>query len=127
MRYSAQVTLGFFKRIFLAQWVFVALTALFYLNTVGLYAAYAAFFGGFIALVNTWLLRWNFERAERFAGNDAGQNIWRLYRAVAQRLFSTIALFALALWGLQLEPQPLLLGFMAGLIALFVARYGFKK
>ena len=127
MRYSAQVTRSFLKRIFLAQLIFVTLLAIFYIATADIHAGIAAIFGGAIALVNTWLLRWNFERAEHFAGNDAGQNMKLLYRTAAMRLFSTIGLFVIALGILKLEPLPVLVGFITGLTALLVARYGFKK
>ncbi|MDH5183587.1 MAG: ATP synthase subunit I [Gammaproteobacteria bacterium] len=127
MSYSAQVTRGFLKRIFQAQLVFITLIAIFYSFTADIHAGIAAIFGGVIALVNTLLLRWNFERAEHFAGNDAGQNMKLLYRTAAQRLFSTIGLFVIALGVLKLQPLPLLVGFIAGVTALLVARYGFKK
>lgn len=127
MRYSAQVTRSFLKRIFLAQLIFITLLAIFYIYTTDIHAGIAAIFGGAIALVNTLLLRWNFERAEHFAGNDAGQNMKLLYRTAAMRLFSTIGLFVIALGVLKLEPLPVLVGFITGLVALLIARYGFKK
>lgn len=127
MRYSAQVTRSFLKRIFQAQLVFITLLATVYIFTTDIHAGIAAIFGGVIALVNTLLLRWNFERAELIAQNDAGQNIKLLYRTAAQRLFTTIGLFVIALGVLKLEPLPVLAGFITGLAALLIARFGFKK
>ena len=127
MRYSAQVTRSFLKRIFLAQLIFITLLSIIYIVTVDIHSGVAAIFGGAIALVNTLLLRWNFERAEHFAENDARQNISLLYRTAAMRLFSTIGLFAIALGVLKLEPLPVLVGFITGLAGLLIARFGFKN
>lgn len=127
MRYSARVTRSFLKRIFQAQLIFITLLSIIYIVTVDIHAGVAAIFGGAIALVNTLLLRWNFERAELFAENDAGQNMKLLYRTAAMRLFSTIGLFVIALGVLKLEPLPVLAGFITGLAALLIARFGFKK
>lgn len=127
MGYSAQVTRSFLKRIFQAQLVFITLLATVYIFTADIHAGIAAIFGGVIALVNTLLLRWSFERAELIAQNDAGQNIKLLYRTAAMRLFSTIGLFVIALGVLKLEPLPVLAGFISGLAAQLIARFGFKK
>jgi ATP synthase protein I len=125
--YSAQVTRSFLRRNLLAQSIAVILCALYYLLTAGLEHGIAALFGGAVALTNTLVLRWNFERAGRIAGNSADKNLRLLYRTAAQRLFLTIGLLALALGGLKLEPLAVLVGFLAGLAALLVARYGFRK
>jgi ATP synthase protein I len=125
--YSAQVTRSFLRRITLAQSIVILLCALVYLLVVDPEHGIAAFFGGAVAFINTQVLRWNFERAERIAGNSAGKNLRLLYRTAALRLFLTIGLLALALGGLKLEPLPVLVGFLAGLAALLVARYGFRK
>jgi len=125
--YSAHVTRSFLRRITLAQSLAVILCALYYLLTADLEHGIAALFGGGVALANTLVLRWNFERAGRIAGNSADKNLRLLYRTAAQRLFLTIGLLALALGGLKLEPLPVLAGFLLGLVALVVARYGFRK
>lgn len=127
MSYSAQVTRSFLRRIIIAQSIVITLCALYYLLAVDAKHGIAAFFGGAVALSNSLVLRWNFERAGRIAGNHADKNLRLLYRTAAQRLFLTIGLLALALGGLKLEPQSLLVGFLAGLAALLVARYGFRK
>ncbi|MBD3609397.1 MAG: ATP synthase subunit I [Gammaproteobacteria bacterium] len=112
----------------LAQFVVVLVTAGYFFITADLETGLAALFGGIIALVNTLLLRWNFERAERIAGNsNAQQNLKLLYKTAGLRLFSTIGLFVLALGVLRLPPEPLFIGFVAGLAALLVSRIGFKK
>lgn len=127
MSYSAQVTRSFLRRIILAQSIVVFLCALYYLLTADLAHGIAAFFGGGVAVANSLVLHWNFERAERIAGNSADMNLRLLYRTAALRLFLTIGLLALALGGLKLEPLPVLVGFLMGLAALLVARYGFRK
>ena len=127
MSYSAQVTRSFLRRIFFAQSIFLVICALYFFLSAGLNHGIAAIFGGGIALANTLVLRWNFERAGRIAGNSADKNLRLLYRTAAQRLFLTIGLLVLALGGLKLEPLPVLVGFLVGLAALLVARYGFRK
>ncbi|MBD3669589.1 MAG: ATP synthase subunit I [Gammaproteobacteria bacterium] len=127
MSYSAQVTRGFLKRMSLAQSLTLFICALVFFITDGLGQGMAAAFGGAIALANTLVLRWNFERAEQIAGNSAGENMRLLYRTAAQRLLLTIGLFTLALGGLKLEPLPVLVGFLAGLAAVLIARFGFRK
>ena len=127
MSYSAQVTRSFLRRITLAQSIVLLICAFYFFSSAGSDHGIAALFGGVIALANTLLLRWNFERAERIAGNSAEKNMRLLYRTAAQRLFLTIGLLVLALGGLKLEPLPVLVGFLAGLAALLVARFGFRK
>ncbi|HDP89822.1 MAG TPA: ATP synthase subunit I [Thioalkalivibrio sp.] len=100
------------KRLLVVQAVLVLLGAALVYLLNGEYAALGVLFGGSIVIVNTLLLHWHHRRAERFAGNDAGKNMRILYRAAAERFFITLALFAIGLGILGLEPLPLLLGFI---------------
>jgi len=75
-------------------------------------AAVAVLFGAGIVIANTMLLHWHHRRAVRTAGIDAGKNMRIMYRAAAERFFTTLALFAVGLGILRLEPLPLLLGFI---------------
>lgn len=127
MSYSAQATRSFLKRMTVAQSIFLLICALAFFLSAGWGHGVAAIFGGFIALANTLVLRWNFERAEQIAGNSAGKNMRLLYRTAAMRLLLTMGLFVLALGGLKLEPLPVLVGFLAGLAAVLIARFGFRK
>ena len=75
-------------------------------------AALGVLFGGGIVIINTLLLHWHHRRAARTAGIDVGKNMRIMYRAAAERFVITLALFAIGLGILGLEPLPLLLGFI---------------
>lgn len=88
-----------------------------FLYAMGWSAAGAAFAGSSIALINTVLQFWHLRRAERLAGADAGHNLRIMVRCALERFLATIGLLALALGGLQLEPLPLIGGFITGQVA----------
>ncbi len=67
-----------------------------------------------MAIINTLLLLWHAAAAERLGQQDAGQNFRRVVRCALERFVITVALFALGLWRLALEPLPLICGFGAG-------------
>jgi ATP synthase protein I len=100
------------KRLLIVQAVLVLLGAAGACLLAGDAAAIGVSFGGSIVMVNTLLLHWHHRRAVRTAGIDAGKNMRILYRAAAERFFTTLALFATGLGILGLEPLPLLLGFI---------------
>ena len=103
------------------QLILIGITALgFYLYS-GVAAAGAAAFGGLIALLNMLLLSWRAWRVEQ-GGVDAKQSLKHLYLSAIER-FATVALmFALGMGPLKLQPLPMLIGFMVGMVALF--RFG---
>ncbi len=74
----------------------------------------AALFGGVMVIINTLLLLWHSARAERLEQQDAGQNFRIIVRCALERFVITVALFALGLGRLGLEPLPLICGFAAG-------------
>lgn len=89
-----------------------------FLYYMGWPAAGAALFGSAIALTNTFLQFWYLRRAERLAGADAGRNLRFMMRCALERFLATIGLLVLALGGLELEPLPLISGFITGQVAL---------
>jgi ATP synthase protein I len=74
----------------------------------------AALYGGVMVIINTLLLLWHSARAERLEQQDAGQNFRIIVRCVLERFVITVALFALGLWRIGLEPLPLISSFAAG-------------
>ena len=80
----------------------------------GLGGFLAALYGGVMVIINTLLLLWHSARAERLEQQDTGQNFRIIVRCAIERFVITVALFALGLGRLGLEPLPLLSGFAAG-------------
>ena len=61
----------------------------------GKLASIAYLYGGSIALANTLLQKWHLFAAAKYAGADAGENLGRAYRCVAERWALTIVMFAI--------------------------------
>ncbi|HEY5791375.1 MAG TPA: ATP synthase subunit I [Gammaproteobacteria bacterium] len=78
----------------------------------------AAVYGGGMALLNLLLLDWRARRANRAGALSARQSLGVLYLSALERFAAVALLFALGMGPLHLDPLPLLLGFMAGLVAL---------
>jgi len=86
----------------------------------GVEAALAAGFGAFIALSNTLLMIWHIRRAAETARADAGKNLSRAYRCVAERWLSTIVMFGTGIVLLALNITALIAGFIAAQLMLFM-------
>ncbi|ODN68247.1 ATP synthase subunit I [Methylophaga muralis] len=82
--------------------------------------AIALSFGGMISLANTLLLRWHLLKTVKKAGANPELNLGGAFRCIAERWFLTIAMFAVGFAVLELSPLPLLLGFAAMQIILFI-------
>jgi len=80
----------------------------------------AALFGGATALVNMLLLDWRARRTNRAGALTARQSLQVLYLSALERFVSVALMFALGIGLLELEPLPLLLGFIAGIPALLL-------
>jgi ATP synthase protein I len=61
----------------------------------GKLAGIAYLYGGSIALISTLLQIWHLFAAGKYAGADAGKNLGRAYRCVAERWALTIVMFAI--------------------------------
>lgn len=86
----------------------------------GVEAALAAGFGAFVALINTLLMIWHIRRAVETARADAGKNLSRAYRCVAERWLSTIVMFGTGIILLELHVTALMAGFIAAQLMLFM-------
>jgi len=84
--------------------------------------AAASVYGGSIAMANGLLLEWRRHRADSGRVLDAGESIRLLYRTVFERWVLVIALFALGMGILRLDPPVLLAGFITGQLGLLTDR-----
>lgn len=82
--------------------------------------AVAVLFGGAVALANLLLLDWRARRANRAGALSARQSLQVLYLSALERFVTVALLFALGIGLLELDPLPLLLGFVVGLPALLL-------
>lgn len=92
-------------------------------------SAWPILYGGMVSVANmSWLL-WRLKREEKNsfrneAGHDAEQSARRtvisLYMAAAERFILVSALFVFGMVKLELEPVALIVGFIAGQLALLV-------
>lgn len=102
------------------QLVLVGLAAGAFYALSGYVQALSALFGGSMAVINVLLLTWRRHQADSGRAMSAGQSLWALYRSAIERFALVLALFALGMGVLRLEPLPLLIGFIAGQLGLFV-------
>ena len=107
------------------QLLLVGLAAVVLFVLSGRLPGISALFGGAMATLNVMLLEWRRYQADSGRALTAGQSLWALYRSAIERFALVLALFALGLGGLQLEPLPLLIGFIAGQLGLLMT--GTKK
>ena len=101
-----------------AQSVILAFTVLVFIWVEGEFAALSCFYGGSIAIGNTLLQRWHLIRAAKQAKSNAGMNLRKAYRCVAERWILTIVMFAVGFAVLKFSPLPLMTGFIVTQLAL---------
>jgi hypothetical protein len=99
--------------------LFIALIVAAYWSTqADFMTAVAGLFGGLMVVVNTlWQMR-SMHQAEKVADDDVQANMGLLYRYAMQRFVITLALFALGMKFLDMDPLALLSGFIAGQLSL---------
>jgi ATP synthase protein I len=93
------------------QLITLAITVLIVLWWQGINASLACFYGGGIAVVNTLLQRWHLISTAKEAKSDAGKNLGRAYRCVAERWLVTIVMFAIGFW-VFIPDEMILAGFI---------------
>jgi len=81
-------------------------------------ATVAVIYGALIVLLNHLLQVWQLKRADRIAGLNPGRNLRYLYRCAAERFTATVALLAVGIALLRLEPVPLFAGYVIAQVAL---------
>lgn len=87
----------------------------------GAEVAGAAFYGGSAALANIGLLVWRWRRG-RYDYHCAGErHLRQFHRSSLERFFVVGIMLAAGMHGLQLDPLPMLLGFIVGQVAWMIS------
>jgi F0F1-type ATP synthase assembly protein I len=99
------------KRVYLIQLLLIGLGSALTAYIWGLSHAVALSFGGAMVMLNTALLQWRHAQARSKAGRDLERNMRIIYRTAAERFLLMLALFAVGIGVLNLEPKALIAGF----------------
>lgn len=86
--------------------------------------AAGAAFGGGTALVNGFLLIWRHGRVGRPLHADPGRHVRSFFASAIERFVLVAVLLAVGIGPLQLDPLPLLAGFIGGQVALVLGLKG---
>jgi F0F1-type ATP synthase assembly protein I len=100
------------KRVFIVQALLIIVAMAFAIWVSGLVSAMAVLYGGAMVMINTAVQQWGHFRASRIAGTDLGRNMRIIYRTAAQRFFLSLAMFAVGIGVLKLEPKSMIAGFI---------------
>ncbi len=109
--------------VLLYQAVITALTAAAFTFMGGLRPGIAALYGGLVAMALTWLLK---RRVSRVTQAGSGKSTALLYLGVVQRFLLVLALFALALGVLKLDPLASIVGFGLSQLGYVISRVSYK-
>ncbi|HMK14068.1 MAG TPA: ATP synthase subunit I [Burkholderiales bacterium] len=111
MSHAAEILSQGIRRVLISQMVLTLLTAGAALVLLGSAAALAAFYGGGVALISTWLLGRRVSRTPETVKQNDAVNQLALYAGVLPRFIVTLALLAAGLGWLKLAPIPLIVAF----------------
>jgi F0F1-type ATP synthase assembly protein I len=100
------------KRVFIVQALLIIVAMAIAIWVSGLVSAMAVLYGGAMVMINTAVQQWGHFRASRIAGTDLGRNMRIIYRTAAQRFFLSLAMFAVGIGVLKLEPKSMIAGFI---------------
>jgi ATP synthase protein I len=81
----------------------------------------AVLYGGTAALANIGLLVWRWRQGRYHYHCDGERHLRQFHRSSLERFFVVGMVLAAGMVGLQLEPLPLLLGFIVGQVAWILA------
>ncbi len=112
------------RRLVVLQLLLLAITSAVFYVVYGGFQAGSVWGGGVIAMTHTLLLAWRRGCADSGRALSGGESLRLLYRTALERFVLVALLFALALGILKLDPLALIVGFIAGQLALVA---GFKK
>jgi len=111
-------------RLILVQFVLVITSVVYFQLKQGNEFSLAAFYGGAITLITTLMSAWRITVVTRISngttGQDAVPGVAEFYKTAVFRLVLTIALLAIGLVGLKLQPMALIIGFVAGTLGHFI-------
>lgn len=111
MSHAAEILRQSVRRVLLVQAVLTLSTGAVFFALLGNVAAFAALYGGTVALISTWLLGRRVQRTPEFPapGQSGGQPA--LYAGILPRFIVTLALLGIGIGGLKLFPLPLITAF----------------
>ena len=92
----------------------------------GAEAGGAAMYGGSAAFVNVGLLVWRWRQGRYDYHCDGERHLRQFHRSSLERFFVVGLFLAVGLYGLQLDPLPMLLGFIVGQVAWMIAAANLK-
>jgi len=111
-------------RLILVQFVLVMASVIYFQLKQGHEFSLAALYGGAITLITTLMSAWRITVATRISNGvteqDAVPGVAEFYKTAVFRLVLTIALLAIGMVGLKLQPMALIIGFVAGTLGHFV-------
>ncbi len=111
-------------RLILVQFVLVITSAVYFQLKQGHEFSLAALYGGAITLITTLMSVWRITVATRISigatKQDVVPGVAEFYKTAVYRLVLTIALLAIGLVGLKLQPMAMIIGFIAGTLGPFV-------
>ena len=79
--------------------------------TVGRWFGISAFFGGFVSLSVSWLLRRGVLKANKIAKEDPKKGMIALYVGAVQRFVLVLALLGIGFGVFKLDPLAIIIGF----------------
>lgn len=89
--------------------------------------AVAVLYGSAVALANSGLLVWRW-RAGRYDYHcDGERHLRQFHRSMLERFFVVGTALALGMFGLRLDPLPVVLGFIVGQVAWLIAVAALKR
>ncbi len=106
------------------QLALITITSIVFFMLGGVMQAGSVWFGGAIATANLLLLEWRRRAADRGPALSAAASLRLLYRTALERFVLAVALFALGLGLMRLDPLALLTGFIVGQAALIMTGTG---
>lgn len=114
------IVTGAFKVIIFQSMITLILCAYFYFSDNPLTWVASTFFGGCMAMMNTWIMHRGVQNAAVIASYAPGKETMAFYAGVVKRFVFTVIFFVAAISWLKLPPAPLVLGFGLAQLAFFV-------
>ncbi len=102
------------------QVILVLICAASFFAAQGAESAWAALFGGTVALLNVQLLRWRKDQVKTRRGLTAGASLATFFVSALERFALVALLLALGLGWMKLQPLALLIGFAVGQAAVLL-------
>jgi ATP synthase protein I len=103
------------------QGALVAVAAILAWQSQSAEVAAAVLHGGMAALANIGLLVWRWRQGRYDYHCDGGRHLRQFHRSSLERFFVVATVLAVGMYGLHLDPLPVLLGFIVGQVAWMIA------